>query len=161
LRGAHVLARRFGATLRAIAVLKERASHGLETEAMVSGQMGKDLEDVVGEHLAELRGRLERAIAALDGVDVPIEIDVAAGDPARIIVDTSRHLDLLVCGSRGYGPLPAVLLGSVSRRVASGAHCPVIVLPRGVTASLEGLMGGRAGMAFASATAAGWSPSIA
>lgn len=63
-----------------------------------------------------------------------------AGDPARIIVDASRHLDLLVCGSRGYGPLPAVLLGSVSRRVASEAHCPVIVLPGGVKASLEALL---------------------
>ena len=140
LRGAHVLAQRFGATLRAIAVLKERASYGLETETMVAGQLGKDLEDVEGEHLAELRDRLQQAIAALEPGDVPIEIDVAVGDPAEIIVDISRHLDLLVCGSRGYGPLRAVLLGSVSRRVVSEAHCPVIVLPRGVKASLEELM---------------------
>jgi hypothetical protein len=50
------------------------------------------------------------------------------------------NLDLLVCGSRGYGPLRAVLLGSVSRVVTSAAACPVIVLPRGVRASLEALL---------------------
>jgi hypothetical protein len=33
----------------------------------------------------------------------------------------------------------AVLLGSVSRRVAPEAHRPVVVLPRGVKASLEAL----------------------
>jgi hypothetical protein len=37
-------------------------------------------------------------------------------------------------GSRGYGPLRAVLLGGVSRRLMVEAHCPVIVVPRGVEA---------------------------
>jgi hypothetical protein len=50
------------------------------------------------------------------------------------------NLDLLVCGSRGYGPVRAVLLGSVSREVISAALCPVIVLPRGVQAALEALV---------------------
>jgi nucleotide-binding universal stress UspA family protein len=49
----------------------------------------------------------------------------------------SENLDLLVCGSRGYGQVRAVLLGGVSRRVITEAHCPVIVLPRGVPASLQ------------------------
>jgi hypothetical protein len=35
--------------------------------------------------------------------------------------------------------LRAVLLGGVSRRVVAEAHCPVIVLPRGVKAPLEAL----------------------
>jgi hypothetical protein len=34
----------------------------------------------------------------------------------------------------------AVLLGGVSRRVAAEARCPVIVLPRGVRASLQALL---------------------
>jgi nucleotide-binding universal stress UspA family protein len=33
----------------------------------------------------------------------------------------------------------AVLLGGVTRRLTAEAHCPVIVLPRGVTSSLEAL----------------------
>jgi hypothetical protein len=55
-------------------------------------------------------------------------------------VRVSEHLDLLVCGSRGYGPVRAVLLGSVSRRVTAQAYCPVIVMARGVKGALEQLM---------------------
>ena len=41
-----------------------------------------------------------------------------------------EHLDVLVMGSRGYGPLHAVLVGGVAGRVVRDAACPVIVLPR-------------------------------
>ena len=52
----------------------------------------------------------------------------------------SEHLDLLVMGSRAYGPAHAVLLGGVSRRVIAGAACPVVVLPRGTAARFEALV---------------------
>ncbi|HET8565538.1 MAG TPA: universal stress protein [Solirubrobacterales bacterium] len=38
--------------------------------------------------------------------------------------------DLLVAGSRGYGPVMRVLLGSVSTQLAHKAPCPVLVVPR-------------------------------
>jgi nucleotide-binding universal stress UspA family protein len=40
------------------------------------------------------------------------------------------HVDLLICGSRGYGPRRTVLLGGVFGRLAHSAACPLIVLPR-------------------------------
>jgi hypothetical protein len=46
-------------------------------------------------------------------------------------------VDLLVMGSRGYGPGLAVLLGGVSRRVTTAARCPVLVMPRGSTSVLD------------------------
>jgi nucleotide-binding universal stress UspA family protein len=81
---------------------------------------------------------LRRKVAEV-GDDVPTEVDAFVGDPAEILVDVSQNLDLLVCGSRGYGPARAVLLGGVTRRVTKEAHCPVIVLPRGVKAPLDAL----------------------
>jgi nucleotide-binding universal stress UspA family protein len=36
------------------------------------------------------------------------------GDPAEKLVELSDQLDVLVCGSRGYGPLRAVLLVSLA-----------------------------------------------
>ena len=42
----------------------------------------------------------------------------------------SSDLDLLVCGSRGYGPVRSVMLGSVSRALAHSARCPLLVVPR-------------------------------
>ena len=40
----------------------------------------------------------------------------------------------------GDRPVRDVLAGSVSRRVAAGAHCPVMVSPRGVELATEALM---------------------
>lgn len=47
-------------------------------------------------------------------------------------------IDLLVAGSRGYGPLHAVVAGSVSRHLAHHAPCPVLVVPRGARDRLRG-----------------------
>jgi nucleotide-binding universal stress UspA family protein len=52
------------------------------------------------------------------------------GDPATVLVDASRDADILVLGSRSYGPLRAVLLGSVSQAVIRHATCPIVVVPR-------------------------------
>ncbi|HWB70422.1 MAG TPA: universal stress protein [Solirubrobacterales bacterium] len=53
------------------------------------------------------------------------------GSPAeQIATHCEEGVDLLVIGSRGYGPLTRVLLGSVSRRLADEAPCPVLVVPR-------------------------------
>ncbi len=41
---------------------------------------------------------------------------------------------ILVVGSRGYGPLRRVLLGSVSTQLVKSAPCPVLVVPRGTEA---------------------------
>jgi nucleotide-binding universal stress UspA family protein len=54
------------------------------------------------------------------------------GDAAPVLVEISRGLDLLVLGSRPHGPVRRTLLGDVSTHVLHGAHCPVVVLPRGV-----------------------------
>lgn len=44
---------------------------------------------------------------------------------------TAADTDLLVVGSRGYGPARRVLLGGVSSRVLKHARVPVAVVPRG------------------------------
>jgi nucleotide-binding universal stress UspA family protein len=46
------------------------------------------------------------------------------------LVRLSHEVDLLVLGSRGYGPLRRTLLGSTSDRVVHAAACPVVVVPR-------------------------------
>ncbi|HEX8856082.1 MAG TPA: universal stress protein [Thermoleophilaceae bacterium] len=139
LRGAYALARRAGATLRVITVVKVTASMHFETEPATASQAGKSLEEVEGEHRLEAERRLRVAVGEL-GDDVSVEVEAVIGDPGEALVELSNGVDLLVCGSRGYGPARAVLLGSVSRHVVSEAHCPVIVLPRGVKASLEALV---------------------
>jgi nucleotide-binding universal stress UspA family protein len=53
------------------------------------------------------------------------------GDAAQVLERESRDLDLLVTGSRGYGPKRAALLGSVSSALLRTAECPIVVVPRG------------------------------
>jgi nucleotide-binding universal stress UspA family protein len=55
-------------------------------------------------------------------------------DPGSAIVMASEEADLLIMGSRGYGPVGRVLLGSVSAAVLRHAACPVIVTPRSIVA---------------------------
>jgi nucleotide-binding universal stress UspA family protein len=54
------------------------------------------------------------------------------GEPAPEIARACEEedVDLLVLGSRGYGPIRSVLLGSVSRALVHSAPCPVMVVPR-------------------------------
>ena len=57
------------------------------------------------------------------------------GDAAQRIVDQAgEQVDLLVMGSRNYGPLRRVLVGSTAVQVMRDAPCPVIVIPRGAQA---------------------------
>src|SRR5918998_1197280 len=63
--------------------------------------------------------------------DLHAEFDVLAGDPGDALIGASRHVDLLVMGARGRGARRAAVLGSVSRKVAGGAACPLLILPRG------------------------------
>jgi nucleotide-binding universal stress UspA family protein len=84
------------------------------------------------------RDELERAVALVPD-DVWAEAAFLHGDPARELATESEVADVMVIGSRGYGPLGAVLLGGVSGRVARTAACPLLIVPHGVEAPLAGL----------------------
>ena len=72
---------------------------------------------------------LKEAMAVIPD-DLTAEALVLNGDPAREIAAQGVELDLLILGSRGYGPLRSTLLGGVARDVVTMAPCPVLVLPR-------------------------------
>jgi nucleotide-binding universal stress UspA family protein len=89
-----------------------------------------------GEYAAQIRGWateiLERGRASLPAGVAADEV-VLEGDPARAIAHAAAvaRADLLVCGSRGYGPAQRVLLGATSSALIREAPCPVVVVPRG------------------------------
>ncbi len=57
------------------------------------------------------------------------------GDAGAALVRCSRDLDLLVLGSRSYGPVRRLLLGSTSTKLVHRSACPVLVLPRSAAAA--------------------------
>ena len=73
-------------------------------------------------------GLLDRRLGACVGV--PADGEVVAGDPARELILASGAVDLLVLGSRRWGPVRRLALGSTSERVIRRATCPVLVPPR-------------------------------
>jgi nucleotide-binding universal stress UspA family protein len=52
---------------------------------------------------------------------------VLTGRPAPALAAASGDVDLLVCGSRGYGPVRTLMLGSTSHALVREAACPVLV----------------------------------
>lgn len=66
-------------------------------------------------------------MAKLQGVTGTAEL----GDPRQSLCDLAQRVDLLVVGSRSYGPLRRMLFGSTSRYLQRHAACPLLVLPRG------------------------------
>lgn len=70
--------------------------------------------------------------------DVEIDAVVRHGRAARVLLDEAEDASLLVVGTRGRGGLAGVLLGSVSRKVAAAAPCPVAVIPEVADLVLDG-----------------------
>jgi nucleotide-binding universal stress UspA family protein len=127
-------------------------ARALRAELVVIGIVSTELINTPAymgrQNMASLRSDIERSVREqLDGVIAAVPEDVAAtsvqatGDTAELLVANTEKLDVLVMGSRGYGPLHAVLAGGVSGRVVRDAHCPVIVVPRGIEAPLGSLFG--------------------
>jgi nucleotide-binding universal stress UspA family protein len=112
-----------GATLQAVTIVQWFDPTGMTG---LSEQLLEDERRLA----AELADRAaEHAVGRVAG-DIDVRVDVIPGGTAKSLVERSREFDLMVCGSRGYGPLRSVLLGSVSRALAHHAHCPLLVVPR-------------------------------
>jgi nucleotide-binding universal stress UspA family protein len=84
------------------------------------------------EEMDEANRRALKATLAEVPDDVEADSHYCIGDPAFELIRRSAEHDLLVLGSRGYGPVRSVLLGSVSSFVVRNAATPVLVVPRTV-----------------------------
>ena len=78
---------------------------------------------------ARLRGSFESAAGSLP-TGVALTAELLSGEPVAVLGHEAQTLDLLVLGSRAYGPVRRVLLGSVSAPLVRQAPCPVLVVPR-------------------------------
>ncbi|HEY0507614.1 MAG TPA: universal stress protein [Blastococcus sp.] len=128
LDGAVDLAERLGARLRIINVATDPVKLYSEPAAF-SGVMAT-IREQTARDLEEARETV--------GTRVPVEIAALEGRAADRLIAESADLDIMVMGSRGYGPARRVLLGSVSSHIVHQAACAVVVLPRGVPVPVTG-----------------------
>lgn len=123
--------------LRVGAAIARVAGAALRVITAIKPALGADASAGPAKEAAERRrAQLQAIVAAAtteqdDGIHV--EHEIVVDDPSDALLRISPHLDLLVMGSRGYGPMLGVLLGSVSRHVTTSAECPVLVVPRAAT----------------------------
>jgi nucleotide-binding universal stress UspA family protein len=68
---------------------------------------------------------------ALEASATDAEIVSVAGDPSAQLANAAAEVDVMVVGSRGYGPMRHVLLGSVSAKLMRTCPAPLLVVPRG------------------------------
>ena len=68
------------------------------------------------------------ATARAAGIDA--RAYVATGEPAKEIIRIAEEIgaDLIVVGSRGFGPVRGALFGSVSRAIVGRSKIPVTVV---------------------------------
>ena len=132
LRAACRVARTFNAHLRVIRVFDATR---VGTPALMTFP---GYEAFNQDHEQNQRERLEHAVAALPS-DVSAEAMFLSGRPGSELATQSQDVDLMIVGSRGYGPMAAVMLGGTTHTLVRDAACPVVVLPRGTEGGLEAL----------------------
>jgi nucleotide-binding universal stress UspA family protein len=129
LRAAASLAAAAGASLDLIAVVNPVMPAELPLAA--HGYAGLVVSPrITSQQLDYMRDSARAAVTELVSDQVTATIQVLEGTPTETLLERSGQLDLLVLGSRGYGPFDRVLMGSVSTAVLRQAACPVIVTPR-------------------------------
>jgi nucleotide-binding universal stress UspA family protein len=118
------LAVRIGATLTLYTAVPSRA----EVPALL---LAKDSDEAFVDRAEQtFESALDEAMA-----DLPAGVNASAqllpGSPVDVLAELDEDdVDLLVCGSRGYGPVRHVLLGGVSSRLVRRAGSSVLVVPR-------------------------------
>ena len=96
----------------------------------IAPYIGPNVESYRVEQLREpyVKALNEGAISA--SATVETERVLRQGRAATELALQGSDVDLLVVGSRGYGPVRRVLAGSVASELLFSAPCPVLVVPR-------------------------------
>ena len=126
LRVASSIAAELAGSLRLIAAVPHH-------EELIPGRISRTapgyaafVREYLGNELAQA------AVASSPSVEVA-EV-LVEGEPDQVLRGQSAELDLLVLGSRGYGPIRRVFLGGVASKVVRDSSCPVVVVPRSALA---------------------------
>ena len=91
----------------------------------------------VGTGIDELVKAAEANMGALEGVQAEARYGAIDSD----LEEFSEEVDLLLVGSRAYGPATRLIEGSTSRYLLRHSRAPLLVLPRGAHISTSGRSG--------------------
>ncbi|WP_372789590.1 universal stress protein [Paraconexibacter sp.] len=133
LDAAVTLAEQMGASLRIVHVAETPIGYAVPPWLDAAGS-ARYLEAV----RAEGNAVLQRAEEKVDG-RVPVSTKLLSGLPGEELARFGSEVDLLVMGSRAYGTVGRVIVGSTAGRVLHDAPCAVLVLPQTVLSEVPAL----------------------
>jgi nucleotide-binding universal stress UspA family protein len=116
-----------GAQLHARAVVDDRIPPIGWPALARGGALHPVWEESIQATMDSLRQEL---LPAAQATGAAVQTEVLRGRPADALLALSREVDLLVIGSRRWGPLARVLLGGTGETLLHEAHCPMLVVPR-------------------------------
>lgn len=123
----------------------------------ITPEVAADIYMTVEREMRAEGDRLLDQVASLLPLHIgPITKRLEVGKPSDVILSVTqeRQTDLVLLGTRGVGPMKELLLGSVSHRILSYSHCPVMAVRkpvrslRHVLLAVQGLEDAEAGIAF-------------
>jgi nucleotide-binding universal stress UspA family protein len=90
-------------------------------------QIVAEWEQLVTEDVERLR---IEAVEAAKRTGVDVRVEAMQGRPATVLLELSEEVDLLVIGSRRWGAVARLVLGSTGEALVHDASCPLLVVPR-------------------------------
>ncbi len=123
---AAALARATGAELDVRAVLDDRLPP-IGWSSVGRGAVSGYWEELLESEIEAVR---EDAQAAARATGVSGQVNVYRGRPADRLLELSHEVDLLIIGSRRWGPVARLMLGSTGEAVLHDAACSVVAVPR-------------------------------
>lgn len=114
-----------GADLHVQAVVDDRIP--VFARSVLGGIAEAEWNEAIKTEMDELRSR---AVAVGKRVGGELDVGVARGRPADVLLDLSKNVDMLVIGSREWGPTERLLLGSTGEALMHDAACAVLAVPR-------------------------------
>lgn len=75
---------------------------------------------------------------ALDALPSSTGGQVLHGRPGTVLAESAERFGLLVVGSRGWGPVKRIAIGSTADRLMHHLPCPLIIVPRPATEAGSG-----------------------
>lgn len=119
LRWAARLASPLNATIHAIVAWEYPIVFGLEGGMPGSWKPDETAKEIMNHALDSVFGK-ERPTG--------LKASISQGHATFVLLDASKHAEMLIVGSRGLGGFSGLLLGSVSSACAEHAKCPVLVV---------------------------------
>lgn len=83
--------------------------------------------EVMDDEAQALRAQVQKAVSILE---VKASVQITRGRSAEALRELSGDVDLLVIGSRRWGPIARLLLGGTGEALVHGAGCPLVIVPR-------------------------------